>query len=130
MFSGVQSHKALGVAEKYHSFLRNIYRKVRQEHSNLSTSFALSLSVKAMNDTGGYNGLVPTLLVFGALPRNLVTPIDLLAKVKRMRAMKLARKELSKAVAKERVSMALPMNVPSATLTDELRNDRLLWALK
>ena len=62
--SGVHSHNALGVGGRYHSFLRSIYRRVRQGHPNLGKSFALSLSEKTMNDTAGYKGLVPTLLVF------------------------------------------------------------------
>ena len=71
-----------------------------------------------MNDTAGCKGLVPTLLVFGAQPRIQVTPIDLPAEMNRMRAMKLARKEMARAVAKERVSKALRKIVPSATLTN------------
>lgn len=41
--SGVESHNALGVGERYHSFLRQIYRKVRAEHPTVAQDYALSL---------------------------------------------------------------------------------------
>ena len=44
--SGVESHKTLGVGERYHSFLRKIYRKVRAQFPAISKEYALSLSVK------------------------------------------------------------------------------------
>eukprot|EP00171_Calliarthron_tuberculosum_P002180 IDg2180t1 len=34
--SGIESHNALGAGEKYHDFLRRIYRKVRLEHPKLA----------------------------------------------------------------------------------------------
>jgi hypothetical protein len=37
----------------------------------------LQMAVKAINDTAGYDSIVPTLLVFGAFPR--ITHIDPLA---------------------------------------------------
>ena len=90
--SGVQSRNALGFGERYHSFLRQIYRMVRHDHPNLDKSYTLSLSVMAMNDTAGYHGLVPTLLVFGVMPRIPITPVDLPNQMVGMRAMARARK--------------------------------------
>ena len=117
-FSGVQSHNALGVGERYHSFLRQIYRRVRHDHPNLDKTYTLSLSVKAMNDTAGYHGLVPTLLVFGVMPQIPITPVDLPNQMVRMRAMARTRKEMSCVIAKEKISKALRMNVPTAALND------------
>ena len=124
--SGVQSHNALGVGERYHSFLRDIYRKVQLQHPGIGRSHCLSLSLKAMNDTAGYHGLVPTLLVFGAMPRIPITPMDLPAQMDRMRAIESARKEMASVMAKERMSKAVRMNVPSAADNDIAIGTRVL----
>jgi hypothetical protein len=39
------------------------------ENLDVSKEIALQMTVKAINDTAGSDGLVPTLLVFGAYPR-------------------------------------------------------------
>ena len=51
--SGVQSRNALGVGERYRSFLRGIYRKDRHQLPQLHNGHILALSVKDMNDTAG-----------------------------------------------------------------------------
>ena len=124
--SGVQSHNALVVGERYHSFLRGIYRKARQQHPQPENKHILALSVKAMNDTAGYYGLVPTLLVFGAMPWIPVTPMDLPAQVHRMKAMVLGRKKMTRIITKERITMASRTNVPSAAHTDIPIGSRVL----
>lgn len=56
--------------ERYHSPLRVAYEKIRESLPKSETdSECLQLAVKAVNDTIGPEGLVPTLLVFGAIPR-------------------------------------------------------------
>lgn len=67
--TGTESHNSLGAGEKYHSTLRTIYQKVRTEHRNVPVDVALTICVKAMNDSVGPHGLVPSLLVFGVMPR-------------------------------------------------------------
>ena len=118
--SGVQSHNYLGVRERYHAFLRDIYREVRLQHPRIERSHCLSLSLKAMNDTAGYHGLVPTLLVFGAIPRILIIPVDLPAQINRMKAMKSAGREMASVMTKERISKAVRMKVPFAEDNDIL----------
>ena len=113
--SGVESHNALGEGERYHSFLRQIYRKVCAQFPAASKEYALSLSVKSRNETAGQNGLCPLLLVFGVLPRMLLSMMDLRKQRDRMKALKLARLEMSKQVAKERLSKARNSNVPAAS---------------
>ena len=39
------------------------------ECKNVQKELALQMAVKAVNDTAGFDGLVPTLLVYGAYPR-------------------------------------------------------------
>ena len=67
--SGVESHNSIGNGERYHSPLRRIFNKINHDQPSLDFEYALRLSVKSMNDTMGPNGLVPSFLVFGTLPR-------------------------------------------------------------
>ena len=69
--SGVEGHNALGEVERYHSCLRLIFKKVQADFPHLDDNYALQLALKAVNDTAGPNGLVPTLLVLSILPRAL-----------------------------------------------------------
>ena len=124
--SGAQSHNALGVGERYHAFLRDIYRKVRLQHPGVERSHCLSLSLKEMNDTDGYHGLGPTLLVFGAIPRIPVIPMDLPAQMDCMKAMESARKEMASFMAMELISKAVRMNVPSVADNDIVIGSRVL----
>ena len=112
--SGVESHNAINVCERYHSFLRTIFSKVASSHRDLPPSHLLSLSIRAMNDTSGPNGLVPTLLVFGVLPRIPIIPSSLPNQSTRLQIMMKARKEMSPVIAKSALSRAMRMNVPSA----------------
>lgn len=74
---GVESPNALGVGERYHTYLRTIANKVQAEKPHNSEKQALSLAVNAIKDTAGPSGLVPTLLVFGIMPRIPVRPHQL-----------------------------------------------------
>ena len=112
--SGVESHNSLGVGERYHDYLRKIYKKTRDEHPNISLEYSLKLAVKAMNDTAGSNGLVPTLLVFGVMPRIPLRKRHLPGMVDRMKAMDAARSEVSKLIARDRLKKAVKSNVPAA----------------
>lgn len=76
------------------------------------------MSVKAMNDTAGPPGLVPTLLVFGCMPRIPITPLDLPSQIQRMKAIASARREMSQIMAKQRIAKALRMNVPASAHED------------
>ena len=65
------------------------------------------MAVKAVNDTVGPDGLVPTLLVFGAYPRVSMESPPSPATVKRGEAIAKAMKALRKLVAERNVKMAL-----------------------
>lgn len=66
---GIQSHKAIGVDERYHAPLRRIFLRICEDVPDINHHIPLQLSAKAMNDKMGLEGLVPSLLVFGILPR-------------------------------------------------------------
>jgi transposase InsO family protein len=65
----IEAHNSIGKVERYHAPLRRAYEILRAEDPLASRESALQAAVKAVNDTAGPNGLVPTLLVFGAYPR-------------------------------------------------------------
>ena len=65
----VEAHNSVGKVEKYHGPLRRAYTIISEEVNDASPDSILQMAVKAVNDTAGPNGIVPTLLVFGAYPR-------------------------------------------------------------
>ena len=94
---------------------------------------ALQMAVKAVNDTAGPDGLVPTLLVFGAYPR--LTNYDPPApSIQQWAAtLKKATDEVQKIYAKEQVSRALhTRNGPSSTsnLNLPINSEVLVWREK
>ena len=66
----VEAHWSIGKIERYHAPLRRAFEIIRAETRDaVSNDAALQMALKAVNDTAGQDGLVPTLLVFGAYPR-------------------------------------------------------------
>jgi di/tripeptidase len=72
----VEAHNSVGKVERYHGPLRRAYEILREElkDENIDREMILQMAVKAVNDSAGPDGIVPTLLVFGAYPR--MTEID------------------------------------------------------
>lgn len=108
-----------------------MYERIRDGVPTLEKADALRLATKAVNDTAGPTGLVPTLLVFRILPRLPIFPKDLPVQRDRMKAMQLARTEMTQIIAKARVHAALSKNVPSAADTDiKIRDNVLVYREK
>lgn len=76
--SGVKSQNALGVGERYREFLTRTYSKIKTGNPTLFSNQARPLAVKALKDTAGPNGHVPTILVIGLMPRLPINPRNLL----------------------------------------------------
>jgi hypothetical protein len=112
--SGVEAHNSLGIGERKHDPLRRVYHKVRKDFPRMSLELALRLAVKAMNDTMGPNGLVPSLLVFGMIPRFPIIDANVPDQEQRGLAMQVSREEYQNVVAEMRVKAALLHNVPAA----------------
>jgi hypothetical protein len=108
----IESHNSLTVGERYHNLLHRIYRKVKHDHPAISESLALSLANKSMNDTTGPEGLVPTQLVFGIVPR-LSANGPLPHHQERLLAMDSARREMDAIVSELRIKRALNSKTPS-----------------
>ena len=66
-----EASQSMGIVERYHAPLRRAYEVIADElqGTGAKKGIVLQMAVKAVNDTVGPNGLIPTLLVFGAYPR-------------------------------------------------------------
>eukprot|EP00173_Palmaria_palmata_P003495 Plantae.Rhodophyta-Palmaria_palmata.ctg3674.p2 GENE.Plantae.Rhodophyta-Palmaria_palmata.ctg3674~~Plantae.Rhodophyta-Palmaria_palmata.ctg3674.p2 ORF type:complete len:129 (+),score=16.98 Plantae.Rhodophyta-Palmaria_palmata.ctg3674:1127-1513(+) len=103
----VESAHSIGVGERYHGVVRRVYNRVAADHSNLESDLILAASVKAINDSAGVDGLVPTLLVFGEMPKLPLPGFDdgALAQTKRLAAMTKARDEYADLFDKRRLQV-------------------------
>lgn len=72
----VESAKSMSIVGRCHSPLRKVFKILKKESPDLNDDDALQMSVKAINDSIGPNGLVPTLVVFGALPSWIYRPTN------------------------------------------------------
>lgn len=70
----VEAHHSIGMVERYHRPLRRVYLIVTKNIFGIKPDLVLQISFKAINDSVGLNGLVSTLLVFGAYSR--ITKLD------------------------------------------------------
>ena len=65
----VEAHNSVGMVKCYYGPLRRIYHIITAELLDIGKDMALQMAFKAINDSTGPDGLIPTLLVFGAYPR-------------------------------------------------------------
>lgn len=114
-FSGVSSHNSMGKIESAHGPLRRIYRMLTDKYPDLSDALRLRFSVKALNDTSGPKGLVPSLLVFGTIPSIGSSNANLPDQEQRFKAMRAAREEAATIFAEQRIRIALKSNAPPSS---------------
>ncbi|CRK29788.1 hypothetical protein BN1723_003653 [Verticillium longisporum] len=103
----VEAHWSIGKVESYHKPIRRAYEILKAESRDTSLESLLQGAVKAVNDTAGPNGLVPTLLVFGAMPRITANSAPTATQAQRAEAVNKAMAELRRMVAKRKVNDAL-----------------------
>lgn len=113
--SGVESHNSIGAGERYHDPLRQIFDKIVTDHPTLDPEIALRLAVKAVNDTMGPEGIVPSLLVYGSLPTFPAVGMNIPEQKTRMKALAAAKQEMASITAKLRIQQALRSRLPPAT---------------
>lgn len=65
----IEERNSMSYVERYHTPIRNSYEIVKNKAPDLDAEAALQISNKSVNDLTGPEGLVPTLLVHGAVPR-------------------------------------------------------------
>jgi hypothetical protein len=103
----VEAHNSVGMVERYHGPLRRIYQIMRVELPGVDKDVALQMAFKALNDTAGPDGLVPTLLVFGAYPRMVESDPPSPTVTQRAAAIKKAMVEIRKIRAERQIADAL-----------------------
>lgn len=103
----IESAHFMGVGERYHGVVRRVYNRVAEAHLDLDAELFLDAAIKAINDTAGLDGLIPTLLVFGEILKVPLTGSDdgSVAKADRLAAMMLVREEYSKIVDEQRLQV-------------------------
>ena len=117
----VEAHHSIGMVERYHGPLRRVYSIVTSEIPGIEPDLALQMSFKAINDSVGPNGLVPTLLVFGAYPRMTELDAPSPSISQRAMAMKKAMDEVRKSTASRQINDALnTRNGPSTASVHDL----------
>ncbi|HEY2455482.1 MAG TPA: hypothetical protein VGI71_23255 [Scandinavium sp.] len=126
----VEAHNSIGKVERYHAPLRRAFETIRDDIPDVSPEIILQMAVKAVNDTAGPNGLVPTLLVFGAYPRMTNDSPPSPSITQRAEAVRKAMKEVRHLHAERQVKDALTMrNGPNTTVTTRLppNSDVRVW---
>jgi hypothetical protein len=114
----IEAHNSVGIVERYHRPVRRAYQIITTEIPDIDKDAALQIAFKAINDSAGPDGLVPTLFVYGAYFRISEFDIPAPTVTQRAIAIKKAIAELSKLRAKRQVADALhTRNGPN---TDEL----------
>lgn len=126
----VEAHNSIGIVERYHGPLRRVYQIIRTELPDLSDEAVLQTSFKAINDTAGPDGLVPTLLVFGAYPRMTESDRPSPTVTQRANAIKKAMAEVRKLRSERQVRDALGQR--NGPKTDDihdlpLNSEVLVW---
>jgi hypothetical protein len=126
----VEAHNSIGIAERYHGPVRRAYQIIVVEIRDIDKDMALQMAFKAINDSAGPDGLIPTLLVFGAYPRMTEFDAPSPTTTQRATAIKKAMAEIQKMRAKRQVADAL--NTRNGPNTDgihnlELNSQVLVW---
>ena len=128
----VEAHWSIGMVEKAHPTIRRAYQIIIEELQDSGTTkeLALQMAVKAANNTARPDGLVPTLLIFGAYPQ--ISELDPPAPsiTQRAAAIKKAIEEIARIRAKKQINNALNQrNGPSITTIHNLplNSDVLIW---
>ena len=109
-----ESHNSLSLCERYHPIIRRVFRKIRSEYPDFDIHVALSLAVYAVNTTTSPNGLTPSLLVFGAIPKLPLGSLRSLSNTQKegSAAMRAAREEMLGITAERRIAAALKRRHP------------------
>ncbi|KAK6211233.1 hypothetical protein QIS74_10497 [Colletotrichum tabaci] len=129
----IEAHNSVGKVERYHAPLRRAYEIIRAEDPNTDPELALQMAVKAINDTAGPNGIIPTLLVFGSYPRITDESPPSPEITRRAEAVRKATNEIRRLHAARQVTEALATrNGPdtSPTLDLPLQSEVRVWREK
>ena len=70
----VETHHSIGQIERYHELLRRVYLIIISKIFGIDSDFELQMTLKTINDSVEFHGLVFILLIFGAYSR--MTELD------------------------------------------------------
>jgi len=128
----IEAHNSIGMVERYHGPIRRAFQIIATELPHLDVDMQLQMAFKAINDSVGPKGLVPTLLVFGAYPRMVDSdsqaPSPTVAQ--RANAIRKAMEAIQKLRAERQVMEALKMrNGPNTEAIHSLppNSEVLVW---
>ena len=96
---------SLGLCERFHSIIKRVYDKLKKGDPSQDKHTKLSLTVYAVNNTVGPDGLTTTTLIYGSVPQLPLTDTDTLPPTEKSRveAMRTARKEMETITAQNRI---------------------------
>jgi hypothetical protein len=99
--------------------LRRAYKIIYNElrDTKTSTEISLQIAIKTINDSVGPDGIIPTLLVFGAYPRMTNNSVLSLTITKRAKTIRKASNEIRRYYTKQYIEDALRIrNGPNITM--------------
>ena len=101
----VKAHWSIGIVERFHPVLRRAYKVIMKNlaEMKISKKLRLQMTIKTVHDIASSNGLVSTLLVFGAYSR--MHHLDPFAPniIQRAAAISKAMSEMRKIMAKKQI---------------------------
>jgi hypothetical protein len=65
----IEAYNSIGIVKRYYGPIWRAYLIITTEIPGINKDIVLQMAFKAINNTIGPDGLVPTLLVYGALPQ-------------------------------------------------------------
>lgn len=126
----IEAHNAIGKGERYHGPLRRAFEIIDKEMAGLGVheSVILQMAVKAVNDSAGPKGLIPTLLVFGVFPKMFRGDLPAASVIQRSKAIRKAMDELRKVKAERQVTDALRMrHGPTGSYNLKIGQKVVVW---
>jgi hypothetical protein len=128
----IESHASMGLGERLHGPLRRIVQKLQLEIPTADAGLRLSTAVEALNDTIGVNGLIPSLLIFGCLPRLSLKPegADFPTQKVRLALMQSARVHAERIICRNCVEEAERHNAPTSECNLQPGDILLVWREK
>lgn len=109
---GIETHKSFGCGKSFHRQPQSVYKCIHSQHPQIPHTNALSLAIKAMNDTSGTNGISPSQMVFGATPAFPLSPKKKVQQATRCKALEDARSVMARIAAEIRIKDALRRTLP------------------
>jgi hypothetical protein len=113
----VKAHNSIGKVKRYYSLLQQAYKILSSELPSANKKAILQITVKAVNDLAGPDGIVPILLIFKAYPCITKDSLPSPFITKQTKAIYKAIKKVRRLYAKQQVNNTLAIrNRPNTEL--------------